>query len=42
MKTVANVRRTRLKGLQRTRMAAAFVGAAHNLLRICRLTAATT
>lgn len=40
MKTVANFRRTRFRGLQRTRMAAAFVGAAYNLLRICRLTAA--
>jgi len=40
MKTVGNFRRTRFKGLQRTRLAALFVGAAYNLLRICRLTAA--
>ena len=40
MKTVANFRRTRFKGLQRTRMAAGFVAAAYNLLRICRLKAA--
>jgi transposase len=40
MKTVANFQRTRYKGLQRTQMAAWFVGAAYNLLRICRLKAA--
>jgi len=40
MKTVGNFRRTRFKGLQRTRLAALLVGAAYNLLRICRLTAA--
>lgn len=39
MKTVGNFRRTRFKGLQRTRLAAAFVAATYNLLRICRLTA---
>lgn len=40
MKTVANFKRTRYKGLRRTQMAAWFVGAAYNLLRIGRLTAA--
>jgi len=40
MKTVANFARTRYEGLQRTQMAAWFVGAAYNLLRICRLKAA--
>jgi len=36
-KTVANFRRTRYKGKQRTEMASRFVGAAYNLLRISRL-----
>lgn len=40
MKTVGNFRRTRFKGLQRTRLAALFVAATYNLLRICRLAAA--
>ncbi len=37
MKTVANFRRTRLKGRVRTQFAAYFVGAAYNLIRIARL-----
>jgi transposase len=40
MKTVGNFRRTRFKGRWRTQMAALFVAATYNLLRICRLTAA--
>jgi transposase len=40
MKTVGNFRRTRFKGLKRTRLAALFVAATYNLLRVCRLTAA--
>jgi hypothetical protein len=40
MKTVGNFRRTRFKGLQRTRLAALFVAASYNLLRIGRLSAA--
>lgn len=42
MKTVGGFRRTRFKGIRRTRLAALFVGATYNLLRICRLAAATT
>ncbi|HUQ97818.1 MAG TPA: transposase, partial [Gemmatimonadaceae bacterium] len=42
MKTVGGFRRTRFKGLFRTRLAALFVGASYNLLRICRLAAAPT
>ncbi len=42
MKTVGGFRRTRFKGMRRTRLAALFVGATYNLLRICRLAAATT
>jgi transposase len=42
MKTVGNFRRTRFKGLRRTRLAATMVAATYNLLRICRLTAAAT
>lgn len=41
MKTVGNFRRTRFLGLRRTQLAAAFVAAAYNLLRICRLVPAT-
>jgi transposase len=36
-KTVANFRRTRFRGRARTQLAAYFVGAAYNLLRIARL-----
>jgi transposase len=36
-KSVANFRRTRYKGRERTQMASYFVGAAYNLLRISRL-----
>jgi transposase len=36
-KTVANFRRTRFKGRQRTELASYFVGAAYNLLRMGRL-----
>jgi transposase len=39
MKTTANFRRTRLRGLPRTRMLGTFVGAAYNILRLARLTA---
>lgn len=42
MKTVGNFRRTRFKGLRRSRLAATFVAATYNLLRVCRLTAVTT
>ena len=37
MKTVGNFRRTRLKGRRKTQLAAHFVGAAYNLLRIAKL-----
>ena len=37
MKTIACFRRTRFKGLARTRLAAFFVGAAYNLLRMAKL-----
>jgi hypothetical protein len=40
MKTTANFRRTRLRGLARTTMLGTFVGAAYNILRLARLTAA--
>lgn len=40
MKTTGNFRRTRLKGVARTQLAAYFTGAAYNLLRIAKLTAA--
>ena len=40
MKTVGNFRRTRFKGRKRTQLAAYFVAASYNLLRIARLTAA--
>jgi transposase len=38
-KTVGNFRRTRYKGVARTNLAALFIGAAYNLIRIARLTA---
>jgi transposase len=38
-KTVGNFRKTRYKGLARNNLAALFVGAAYNLLRMSRLTA---
>ena len=37
MKTVGGFRRTRVKGRERTQLAAHFVGAAYNLLRIAKL-----
>lgn len=37
MKTAANFRRTRLKGRAKTAMAATFVGATYNLMRLARL-----
>ena len=40
MKTVGNFRRTRFKGRQRTQLAAYFVAASYNLLRVARLIAA--
>jgi transposase len=40
-KTVANFKRTRYKGTQRTEMASRLVGAAYNLLRISRLVRCT-
>lgn len=42
MKTVGNFRRSRFKGLHRTRLAGTLVAAAYNILRICRLQAAAT
>lgn len=36
-KTVGHFRRTRLRGQRRTQLAAYFVGAAYNLLRMARL-----
>jgi transposase len=41
MKTTANFRRTRLRGLAKTAMLGTFVGAAYNILRLVRLAAAT-
>ena len=41
-KTVGNFRKTRVKGRRRNEMAAYFVGAAYNLLRIARLLEAPT
>jgi len=41
VKTVANFRRTRYRGRARTQLAAYFVGAAYNLLRIAKLVPAT-
>lgn len=40
MKTVGGFRKTRFKGRQRTELAAYLVGAAYNLMRMARLTAA--
>jgi len=37
MKTIGNFRRSRFRGLRRTQLAATFVAAAYNLLRISRL-----
>ena len=37
MKTIGGFRRTRFKGLRRTRLAAMIVAATYNLLRVCRL-----
>lgn len=37
MKTIGGMRRTRYKGRQRTQLAAHFIGAAYNLLRIAKL-----
>lgn len=42
MKTTANIRRTRLRGLAKTAMLGTFVGAAYNILRLVRLAAAAT
>jgi len=41
VKTIANFRRTRYRGRARTQLAAYFVGAAYNLLRIAKLVPAT-
>jgi transposase len=40
MKSIGGFRRTRFKGVNRTQLAAHFVGAAYNLLRIAKLTPA--
>ena len=40
LKTVANFRKTRFRGIERTQLAAHLDGAAYNLLRIAKLTAA--
>jgi len=40
IKTIANFRRTRYRGCELTQLAAYLVGAAYNLMRIARLTAA--
>ena len=40
MKTIGGFRRTRFRGAVRTQLAAYFVGAAYNLLRMVRLLAA--
>jgi len=40
LKTVANFRKTRFRGIERTQLAAHLGGAAYNLLRIAKLTAA--
>jgi IS5 family transposase len=37
-KTVGNFRKTRFVGLDKTQLAAYFVGAAYNLVRIAKLT----
>jgi IS5 family transposase len=36
-KTVGNFRKTRFRGLERTRLASYLVGAAYNLMRIAKL-----
>ena len=41
MKTIGGFRRTRFRGVERTQLAAYFVGAAYNLVRMARLIAAT-
>jgi IS5 family transposase len=40
LKSVANFRKTRYRGIERTQLAAHFNGAAYDLLRIAKLTAA--
>jgi IS5 family transposase len=40
MKTVGGLRKARFRGLKRTQLAAYFVGAAYNLLRIAKLVTA--
>ena len=42
LKTVANFRKTRFRGIERTQLAAHLNGAAYNLLRIAKLTATPT
>jgi transposase len=42
VKTTANFRRSRLRGLAKTTLAATLVGAAYNLMRLARLTASAT
>lgn len=42
MKTVGGFRKTRYRGLERTRMAGMMVGAAYNLMRIARMLTAAT
>jgi transposase len=42
VKTVGGLRRTRYRGIARTQLAAYFVGAAYNLLRIAKLAEAST
>ena len=37
MKSIGGLRRTRFEGIARTRLAAYFVGAAYDLLRMARL-----
>jgi Transposase DDE domain len=40
MKVIGGFRKTRFRGLERTQLAAYFIGAAYNLLRVARLLAA--
>ena len=40
MKVIGGLRKTRLRGLERTQLAADLIGAAYNLLRVARLLAA--
>ena len=40
MKTIGGFRKTRFRGVQRTQLAAYFVGAAYNLLRMAKLLSA--